>query len=219
MDNSVFERFNLDDLCSGDFSDVMDKLHDGKYRNQIVSGFQRNHNLIRFFGRARTILIETIETDDENIRKGLSFLGDVGKNEILVIKGSDKFAYFGEMMTRLSTNMAIEGAVIDGLTRDTNYTHRDDVGFQIVAKGYSPVDIKGRGRVQDTDVEIEIDGVKVNPGDLIFVDNDAVCVIPQEIESEVLERVQEKVNEEKRISGLLSTDISVEELLNQVTEF
>lgn len=219
MNNSVFERFILEDLCSGDFSDVMDKLHCGKYRHQIISGFQRNHNIISFFGRARTVLIETMETDDENIRTGLSFLGTVGKNEVLVVKGSREFAYFGEMMTRLSTNMGIEGAVIDGLTRDTNYTHRDDVEFQIVAKGYSPVDIKGRGRVKDTDVSIVIDDVTVNPGDLIYVDNDAVCVVPQEIEEEVLEKLEEKINEEKRISGLLESKISVSELLNQVTEF
>lgn len=219
MRQDVFEKFNIADLCSGDFSDVMDKLYDGKYRHQIAGGFQRNHNIVAFWGRARTVLIETIETNDENIQKGLSFLGSVGKNEILVVKGSQEFAYFGEMMTKLSTNMGIEGAVIDGLTRDTNYTHRDDVSFQIVAKGYSPVDIKGRGRVRDTDVTVEIGGVVVNPGDLIYVDNDAVCVVPQEIEDEVLEKLEEKVNEEKRISGLLKKKISVEDLLKQVSEF
>lgn len=219
MRKDVFGRFEKEDLCSGHFSDIMDKIHNGRYRHQIASGFKGNHGLVSFFGRARTILIETIETDDENIRAGLSFLGSVGRNEVLVIKGSQEFAYFGEMMTRLSANMGIEGAVIDGLTRDSNYTHRDDVPFQIAARGYSPVDIKGRGRVEATDVVVDIGGVLVSPGDLVFVDNDAVCIVPQEIEDEVLDRLEEKVSEEKRISALLERRVSVGELLSQVTEF
>lgn len=218
-ENNAFLRFNVEELCSGDFSDIMDKIEEGKYRHQIVVGFQRNKNIVSFWGRARTVMLETMETDDENIRKGLSFLGQVGKNEILVVKGSNEFAYFGEMMTRLSTNLGIEGAIIDGLTRDTNYTHREDVAFPIVARGYSPVDIKGRGRVKDTDVSVSIGDVVVNPGDLIYVDNEAICVIPKQIEKEVLDRLEEKVREEKRISKLLGTNISVDDLLSQVTEF
>lgn len=206
----------MSDLCSGLFSDVMDKMG---YKKQIITGMCRNNKMISFMGRARTILIETLDTDDENIRLGLSFLGTVGKDEVLVVEGSDKFAYFGELMTKLSTKMGIEGIVIDGLTRDTNYTHREDVELPILAKGYSPIDIKGRGRVKSTDETIIIDGVKITAGDLIYADNEAVCVVPREIELEVVRKVKEKLEDEKRITSLINSGISVKELLEQVTEF
>lgn len=206
----------MSDLCSGLFSDVMDKMG---FQKQVITGMHRNNRTISFMGRARTVLIETLDTNDENIRLGLSFLGTVGKEEVLVVKGSDRFAYFGELMTKLSTKMGIEGVVIDGLTRDTNYTHREDVELPILAKGYSPVDIKGRGRVQATDDTIMIDGVIIRAGDLIYADNEAVCVVPQEIELEVIARVKDKLEDEKRITNLINSGISVEELLNQVTEF
>lgn len=170
-------------------------------------------------GRARIIIIETIETKDENIRTGLAFLGNVGKGEVLFVKGSHQFAYFGELMTKLSTRMEIEGVIIDGLTRDTNYTHRDDITLPILAKGYSPVDIKGRGRVQKTDVACQIDGIEINPGNLIYADNEAICIIPQEIEKEVIAKVKEKIQEENRITKLINSGISIEELLKQVKEF
>lgn len=210
--------FNLDvnELCSGLFSDVMDKMG---YRHQIITNMKRNKNCVSFLGRARTVLIETYETDDENIRAGLGFLGSLSQGEVLFVKGSDKFAYFGELMTKLSTQMGIEGVVIDGLTRDTNYTHRDDVKLPIVSKGYSPVDIKGRGRVEATDVSFFVDGIEVHPRDLIYVDNEGVCVIPQEIEVEVIEKVKEKIVEEKRITELIKSRISVQDLLDQVVEF
>lgn len=209
-------ELNTDELCSGLFSDVMDKLG---YRKQVITRMKKNNDVVSFIGRARTILIETLKTDNENIRLGLSFIGTVGKDDVLIVKGSDEFAYFGELMTKLSTQMGLEGVIIDGLTRDTNYTHREEVRLPILAKDYSPVDIKGRGRVKETDIKLEIQGVSVFPGDLIYADNEAVCVIPKEIEEEVICKVKEKLMDEKRITDLIAGGISVNELLEQVTEF
>lgn len=206
----------LNELCSGLFSDVMDKMG---YRNQIIVNLKRNKPMVNFIGRARTLLIETIETDDENIRAGLSFLGQLGEGDILIVKGSNKFAYFGELMTKLSSKIGVEGVIIDGLTRDTNYTHRSDVMLPIIARGYSPVDIKGRGRVKSSDVVIKIDGIEIHPQNLIYADNEAVCVIPSEIEEEVIVKVKEKIKEERRITELIRGGITVDKLLEQVTEF
>ncbi len=207
---------NMDELCSGMFSDIMDRMG---FHQQIITQMRRNKKMVSFMGRARIIVIKTKETDDENIRMGLSFLGTVGKDEVLFVKGSDKFAYFGELMTKLSARMGIEGIIIDGLTRDTNYTHREEIKLPILAKGYSPIDIKGRGYVHSTDVSFCCDGVQVCPGDLIYADNEAVCVIPKAIEKKVINKVKEKVEDEKHISELIRQGISVNELLKQVTEF
>ena len=64
-------NLNTQKLCSGLFSDVMDRLG---YRKQIITGMHKNHLLISFMGRARTVSIRAEDTDDENIRMGLSFL-------------------------------------------------------------------------------------------------------------------------------------------------
>lgn len=209
---------NLDEsiLCSGLFSDVMDSMG---YKNQIILNMRRNHNGISFLGRARTVILEEIETDDENIREGLSFLGKLNSEDVLMVKGSNKFAYFGELMTKLSTRIGIKGVIIDGFTRDTNYTHRNDVELPIIARGYSPIDIKGRGRVQSTDKTIIIESIVVEPNTLIYADNEAICVVPKEIEKEVLIRVEEKLNDEEQITKLITNGISIEELLLQVREF
>ncbi|MNW15787.1 hypothetical protein D3C71_2144040 [compost metagenome] len=57
---------------------------------------------------------------------------------------------------------------------------------------------------------IEVEGVWINPGDLIFADQDGVLVIPQELEAEVVERALEKAKGEKLVrkeieAGLSST--------------
>ena len=40
------------ELCSGLFSDVMDRMG---YRKQIITGMKRNHKRVNFIGRARTV--------------------------------------------------------------------------------------------------------------------------------------------------------------------
>jgi regulator of RNase E activity RraA len=208
-------HMDIDKLFSGMFSDVMDSLG---YKHQIITGFQRNQSLLKFIGRARTLKIESLDTDDENIKTGLGFLAEIERGEVLIVQGSKEFAYFGELMTRLSLRQGIEGIVIDGLTRDTNFTH-DNCKLPILAKGYSPVDIKGRGRVSFVDVPVVIEGVMVNKGDLIFADNEAVCVIPEKIEKTIIALIEEKKREEKQVIQLIESGISIPDLLKQVKEF
>lgn len=209
-------NIDVSQLDSGMFSDVLDALG---YRRQIITGFLRNHRGIKCLGRARTLEIKTMDTDDENIKTGLTFLGSVLSGEVLLVKGSERFAYFGEMMAKLSARQGIGGVVIDGLTRDTNYTHQDFVQLPILARGYSPVDIKGRGRVERTDVPIEIDGVEIQVGNLIFIDNEAICIIPSNIEERVFQNIKEKIAEEARITSLIQNNVAIDEMLKTVKEF
>jgi regulator of RNase E activity RraA len=58
-------------------------------------------------------------------------------------------------------------------------------------------------------VTVEIDGVVVQPGDLVVGDRDGVLVIPAEIEDEVVERALTKASAEnvvrQAIEGGMST--------------
>lgn len=210
----IENKFDIKDLYSGLFSDGMDRLG---YRNQIISGFQRNQKLLRFMGRVRTLEIETGEIEDENLPLTLNFIESLNKGDVLVIKGCEQ-AYFGEMMTRLCLRQGIEGVVIDGTTRDTMFTH-DNCSLPIVAKGYSPQDIKGRGRAKAVDVPIEINGIKLEPGNLVFVDNDAVCVVPKELENKLENDIAIGIKEEEKIVSLINSGAPVAEILEKIKTF
>ena len=206
---------DINKLCSGMFSDILDSLG---YKSQVIIGWNSNIIPTRFIGRARTMKLITKNTDDERINIGLNFIGSIKDDEILLIEGSMEFAYFGEMMTRLSNRQGYQGVIIDGLTRDTIYTHSVSK-FPILAKGYSPVDIKGRGRVEETDKTIKIGQCDVQKGDLVFADYDGVVIIPKEIEQEVMNLLKEVLIEEDRIIELINNGISIEEMLKSVKAF
>lgn len=210
----IENKFDIKELYSGLFSDGMDRLG---YRNQIISGFQRNQKLLRFMGRVRTLEIETGKIEDENLSLTLNFIDSLNKGDVLVIKGCEH-AYFGEMMTRLCLRQGIEGVVIDGTTRDTMFTH-DNCSLPIVAKGYSPQDIKGRGRAKAVDVPIEINGIKLEPGNLVFVDNDAVCVVPKELENNLEKDITIGIKEEEKIVSLINSGAPVAEILEKIRTF
>lgn len=209
-----FGNDHLEEYVSGVFSDSLDKLG---LKSQVTSGWLANFPRARMFGRVHTVVIETVETDDENIRAGLGFLGSLGSEDVMVVKGSPKFAYFGELMSRLAQERGLQGVVIDGLTRDTYYTKTIDL--PIFAKGYSPVDIKGRGRVTGVDRPVTIDGISVRAGDYIFGDNDAIVVIPQDVMPDLKIKVQEAIESEADIKRMIAAGRTVQEVLINHDEF
>jgi regulator of RNase E activity RraA len=204
---------NIDKLCSGMFSDELDKMG---YRNQVITGMKFNNNK-KIYGQAKTIQIETIETNNENIKTGLGFLGTLKTGDILCVEGSNEFAYFGELMTRLSTRQGIEGVIIGGLTRDSYYTSTSSL--PIFAQGYSPKDIKGRGRVSLTNIPIKINNITINPGDYIFGDKDGIVVIPKNIQKELEDKILFVLQNEQNIVEDIRNGKSVEYILENYKEF
>lgn len=218
LNNKQFVEFfdlqYLDEYCSGVFSDELDKMG---YKNQVINNLSINKPSNRMFGKIRTLIIETIETPDENIKTGLNFLANLGNGEILFVKGSYEFAYFGELMSRLSQEINLSGVVIDGLTRDTFYTKNIDL--PIFSSGYTPKDIKGRGRVKEVDVSFCMHNVQINTGDYVFGDNDACVIIPKIIIKELSEKVNIAVAEENHIKKMIAKGQSVSEILKIAKEF
>lgn len=202
------------EYCSGLFSDELDQLGE---RGRVVTGFRLNRSTHRMFGRARTIRLETMETSDERIRDGLGFLDRLNEGDVLLVEGSHEFAYFGELMSRMAMRRRLSGVVIDGLTRDTYFTTTIDL--PIFARGYSPVDIKGRGRVAAVDVDIQIGGLAVSPGDFVFGDNDAVVLMKEARMPELLERVNRTAAREDQIKKYIADGMTVDELLKVTSSF
>ena len=211
---SVFGFEMSEDFCSGVFSDELDQLG---LKQQVVAGYQLNNPNLRGFGPIRTIKLETVETDDERIDLGLGFLDTLNPGDFLVVEGSSKFAYFGELMTRLSIRAGLSGVAIDGLTRDSYFTQK--ATLPVFAQGYSPVDIKGRGRVQAVDVSVRFGGLSVSPGDYIYGDNDALVFVPKGCVQDLRPRIAAGEKEEARIKDLIRQNVGISDILKQVKSF
>lgn len=205
----TYHSWKINRYESGMVSDLLDKMG---YRNQVINQLHLNLNL-KYFGRCRTVLLSDSQAG-ENIQKGLSFLESLDNGDVLVVQGSNEYAYFGELMTRLSETVGLAGVVIGGLTRDSTYISK----LPIHSFGYTPKDIKGRGTVVAVDCPVEIRGVKIKPGDYVFGDKDGVVIIPQEIDG-FFAKIEHTIMEEDDIKRKIASKLPISSILESHKEF
>ena len=87
--------------------------------------------------------------------------------------------------------------MLDGYSRDTPELLA--LGLPVFSLGGYAQDQGARGKVVDYRIPVEIQGVRVAPGDIVFGDLDGVLVIPRQAEEEAIRRALEKVGTENKV--------------------
>jgi len=143
---------------------------------------------------------------------GLLFqaLDDLKANEVYVATGcAPQFALWGGLMTTRAMHLKAAGAVLDGYSRDTPEVLQ--LGLPVFSCGGYAQDQGPRGKVVDWRVAVEINGVRVAPGDIVFGDLDGVLVIPRAAEEEAIRRALEKANTENKVRDAIQRGMSTVE--------
>lgn len=65
-----------------------------------------------------------------------------------------------------------------------------------------------RGKVIDFRIQVEVTGVRVAPGDIVFGDLDGVCMVPSDAIKETFRRAIERVLREKAVQPALEKGMS-----------
>jgi regulator of RNase E activity RraA len=128
----------------------------------------------------------------------LEALDDLRRHEIYVNTGSSpRNALWGELMSTRASKLGAAGAVVNGYVRDTKSILK--MNFPTFCFGSYGQDSAPRYKVVDFRVPVEIGGVLVRPGDILFGDIDGVCVVPAEALEEVFAKSLEKARGEKLV--------------------
>ncbi|TQM09103.1 RraA family protein [Pseudonocardia kunmingensis] len=135
-------------------------------------------------------------------------LDQLRPGEVYLARNGDAVpaAAWGEIMTVTARVRGAAGAVVDGHHRDTTGILEQD--WPVFSRGAYAQDAGVRKAVLDYRVPIEIGGVAVAPGDLVFGDRDGVLVVPAAVEDEVLERALEKVSAENVVRQAIENGMS-----------
>jgi len=140
----------------------------------------------------------------------LDALDDLKPGEVYVCAGaSPDYALWGGLMTTRARHLKAAGAVLDGYWRDTNEVAA--LGFPCFGMGAYAQDQAPRGRVVDWRVPVDIAGVRIEPGDLIFGDLDGVLVIPKTAVDEAFSLAVEKARGEKKVAEAINAGMSAKE--------
>ena len=131
---------------------------------------------------------------------GLMFqaLDNLKAHEVYVATGcAPQFALWGGLMTTRAMHLKAAGAVLDGYSRDTPEVL--ELGLPVFSYGGYAQDQGARGKVVDYRVAVEINGVRIEPGDIVFGDLDGVLVIPRRAEEEAIRKALEKASTENKV--------------------
>lgn len=198
--------------------DVMD--HMGLRHQFLPPYLQPLHRNMVVLGRAMPVLEADCFEDSAASRENtplsrpfglmLEALDELRPNEVYVCTGgSPRYALWGELMSTRAIRCGATGAVLDGYSRDTPGILA--LGFPTFARGRYAQDQGPRGKVIDYRVAIEMDGVRIEPGDILFGDLDGVCVVPRRAEEEVLLGAFEKARGEKTVRKALEDGMTARE--------
>ncbi len=186
--------------------DILDALG---YEHQFLSpAIQPMREEMKLVGRAMPVLMIDVFGPQKqpfgHLTEALDQLqpGDV----YLCGGGAMRCAYWGELLTATAKKRGAAGAVINGYHRDTPQVLSQN--WPVFSRGRFAQDSAVRTQVVDYRVRIEIDGVRIEPGDLVFADLDGVVIVPQAVEREVIEQALAKARGEKKVRAAIEAGMS-----------
>ncbi len=136
-----------------------------------------------------------------------------GEVAVLATGESRRIGPWGELLSTAASVRGAAGCVTDGLTRDVARIR--EMGFPVFSGGIGPLDSRGRGEIGEIDIPVEVGGVRVCPGDLVFGDVDGVVVVPISVEDVVLAHAFAKIEGENTTRSELLRGASLAEVFSR----
>lgn len=144
-------------------------LCDADKQLRVVDAVIRPLSLgLKLVGRARTVVCE------EDFLTVIKALHDAQRDEVLVVdaQGSQR-AVAGELFSKEAQRKGLAGLVVDGAVRDVAKIRA--FGIPVYSRSIFPASGTTR-RIFATQVPVQCGGVTVNPGDVLFGDDDGIIV-------------------------------------------
>jgi regulator of RNase E activity RraA len=159
---------------------------------------------MRLVGRAHTVMTADVHVRPaEPYRMEIAAVDSLQPGDVMVASTnhSRRTCFWGELLSTAAVARGATGCAIDGHTRDALRIMA--MGFPVFATGFRPVDSSSRSTVVDIGSPVEVGGVVVHPGDIIFGDYDGIVVIPPDRLEEVVTAAHAKVTGENASREML----------------
>lgn len=192
------------DYSSCNISDGLNKFY------TMDCGIRQMFPARKLAGPAVTVKVRI--GDNFMLHKGISL---VQPGDVLVVEsqGGNSYAVCGDLMVSCMDKLGVAGIVVDGTVRDIEVLR--EIGMPVFARGTvsGAGDKDGPGEVN---FPVACGGVVVNPGDLVFGDENGVVVIPRNDIEEVFAGADKKLAAEEKRHAEIASGIYVKSGLDEV---
>ncbi len=217
---NILTNAQIDELKSIDTPTICNAIELFKVRN-AVTGFTGMDIRCLFphfgatVGYALTVTVDSTTPDakrDNKVWMEWVRAMDVAPKPIFLVfqdvgLNPEKSAHMGEVMASLAKRMGAIGLLTDGGVRDILEVER--LEFQYFSTGV--VVSHGNPRLLQVNVPVTIDGLRIEPGDLLHGDLNGVTKIPAEIAAQTAEMAMKIRQEEADLLAYINGhDFSVE---------
>lgn len=185
-----------------------------------ISGLIPNIQGKKIFARANTLKIRALKENEDfhGIYDGLKTYAHITPGEVIVVENEvDDRAYFGELNANLAIRAGAVGTIVSSVTRDIEAV--DALDYPVFSKGYCCADVKRHATVESHQQPICIQGIVINPRDLIFADQCGVVCIPRKLEKEVLAKAIKAKEKENSIIKRVINDEEAMKIYRSEGEF
>tara|TARA_Y100001968_G_C19420258_1_gene751379 strand:+ start:1207 stop:1851 length:645 start_codon:yes stop_codon:yes gene_type:complete len=180
---------------------------------KVIVGFAKTAKI-----RAASPPLITKEEVDKNRANYYEYIVANEKYPLVVLEDTDYpntvGAFWGELNVAIHKGLGIKGTLTNGLVRDLDML---DEGYQVIAGGVGPS--HAFVHVTELDVNVNIFGLQISPGDFIHADQHGAMSVPQvhlEAMPEALRLVTER--ETPILDAARRKDFSLEKLKRAMEE-
>lgn len=178
-------------LGTGPISDAMEQL---RLPRAVVTGlrFVTADPLTALVGPAFTLRQapkgRSRDHDDNDTRQGEVAARLAAPGDVIIIDagGRADIATWGETYSTRARARGVAGLIIDDALRDSARVRR--TGFPVLCRSFAPVASRWDLATVAVGEPLTIGGVSINPGDIVYGDDDGLLVIPRADAPAVLDR-------------------------------
>lgn len=184
--------------------------------NQATCSLRPVYSGIRFAGRAVTVRESAgdygrFHADDFRVGEMIdaAAAGDI----IVVAAGGARASTWGGMASLAAREKGIAGLVADGGVRDREEI--ESFEFPVFARHLVPTTGRTRLKVEAINVPVEIDGVCVEPGDVIVADGTGVVCVPLDSSTRVADIAEACASDDRQAEKEIRAGLSFSEAMRK----
>lgn len=140
-------------------------------------------------------------TEYVEIHKLLEMVDAIPSDSIVLVSSDADIdaALWGGLMSTRAKSLGARAAIVGGGVRDI--AQISALGFPVFGIYRCVKDIRRRGYMAEYDIVVEIGGVRVRPGDIIFADANGVVCIPSEHSDVIFDALRTNLRGEERTAA------------------
>lgn len=142
-------------------------------------------------------------------QQAANYIDEIPAHSVVLIdnNGIVDCTVWGDLLTQVAIRRNLSGTVVHGAVRDVDFIRKTQ--YPVYCSGVYMRSGKNRIHKVGQQCPITINGVLINPGDIIFGDDNGVLVIPRQIISDILDKAKKIKRTEHHISSALENGSSL----------